>query len=129
MNDLRTGHEFDSGDAAPGESGSASRDVLNYVFGLVLAIGLTATSFYFANSGLIWRPGIPAALIALAIAQIGVHLVFFLHLTTAPDNTNNILALAFGVLIVALVVGGSVWIMSHLNQNMLPMEQMLQMQR
>ena len=55
---------------------------------------------------------------------------FFLHLTTAPDNTNNVLALAFGVLIVALIIGGSVWIMGHLNDRMMPsMNQMMQMQR
>jgi len=50
---------------------------------------------------------------------MGIHLVFFLHLTTAPDNTNNALALAFGVLIVGLVVFGSVWIMWHLNVNLM----------
>jgi cytochrome o ubiquinol oxidase subunit IV len=59
------------------------------------------------------------ALVVLAVAQIGVHLVFFLHITTAPDNTNNVLALAFGVLIVALIMAGSLWIMAHLNANML----------
>ncbi len=42
----------------------------------------------------------------LAIAQMGVHLVFFLHITTGPDNTNNVMALAFGVLIVFLVIVG-----------------------
>jgi cytochrome o ubiquinol oxidase operon protein cyoD len=57
-------------------------------------------------------------LAALAIAQMGVHLVFFLHMTTGPDNTNNALALAFGALIVGLVIAGSVWIMFHLNVNM-----------
>jgi cytochrome o ubiquinol oxidase subunit IV len=55
----------------------------------------------------------------LAIAQMGVHLVFFLHITSGPDNTNNVLALAFGVLIVTLVVAGSVWIMTNLNDNMM----------
>src|SRR5260370_17316533 len=60
---------------------------------------------------------------------MGVHLVFFLHLTTAPNNTNNAMALAFGVLIVALIIGGSLWIMDHLNQNMAPMHQMVQIQR
>jgi cytochrome o ubiquinol oxidase operon protein cyoD len=69
------------------------------------------------------------ALVVLAIAQMGVHLVFFLHITTAPDNTNNVLALAFGVLIVALVIAGSLWIMDNLNENMMPMHQMMQMQR
>jgi cytochrome o ubiquinol oxidase operon protein cyoD len=58
-------------------------------------------------------------LVVLAIAQMGVHLVFFLHITTAPDNTNNVLALAFGVLIVFLVVVGSLWIMTDLNGSMM----------
>lgn len=80
-------------------------------------------------SHLIWGPAIPAALIALAVAQMGVHLVFFLHLTTAPDNTNNVLALAFGVMIVALILGGSLWIMDHLNHRMMPMYQIMEMQR
>ena len=60
-------------------------------------------------------------LIVLAFAQIGVHLVFFLHLGSGPDNTNNILALAFGVLIVFLVITGSCWIIANLNDNMMPM--------
>jgi cytochrome o ubiquinol oxidase operon protein cyoD len=63
----------------------------------------------------------------LAIAQMGVHIVFFLHITTGPDNTNNVLALAFGILIVALVLFGSIWIMVHMNHNMAPMDQMPQM--
>ena len=53
------------------------------------------------------------ALAVLAIAQMGVHLVFFLHITTGADNTNNVLALAFGVLIVLLVIAGSLWIMAQ----------------
>jgi len=59
----------------------------------------------------------------------GRDLVFFLHITTAPDNTNNVLALAFGVLIVTLVIAGSLWIMDHLNHNMIPEHQNMQMQR
>ena len=69
------------------------------------------------------------ALVVLAIAQMGVHLVFFLHITSGPDNTNNVLALAFGVLIVMLLMGGSLWIMANLNHNMMPMDQIMQMQR
>jgi cytochrome o ubiquinol oxidase subunit IV len=68
-------------------------------------------------------------LIVLAIAQMGVHLVFFLHITTGPDNTNNVMALGFGVLIVFLVLTGSLWIMDHMNHNMMPMSQIMQMQR
>lgn len=123
-------HDSEAGDVAPGVEGTSIRaGVQGYLIGLGLAVLLTAASFYAAGSGWIWGPAIPVALVVLAIAQIGVHLAFFLHITTAPDNTNNVLALAFGVLIVALVVGGSIWIMGHLNHNMIPMQEMLQMQR
>jgi cytochrome o ubiquinol oxidase subunit IV len=116
------------GDERTGESGVA-QGVLGYVVGLALAVLLTATSFYIAGTDLVWTPSIPVALVVLAIAQMGVHLVFFLHITTGPDNTNNVMALAFGVLIVVLVIGGSLWIMANLNHNMMPMDQLMQMQR
>ena len=121
------------GDLAPGEErldgSGVAQGVRGYLIGLALAAGLTAASFYFAGSGLIYGPAIPAALVALAVAQMGVHLVFFLHLTTGPDNTNNVLALAFGILIVTLVIVGSLWIMANLNHNMVPMSRLMQMQR
>lgn len=116
-------------DIAPGdeEQHSVGARIAGYVVGLGLALLLTATSFFIAGTDLVWQPSIPVALIVLAIAQMGVHLVFFLHITTGPDNTNNVLALAFGLLIVFLVVGGTVWIMGHLNQNMPPMDQFIRM--
>ena len=100
-----------------------------YLIGLALAGGLTAVSFWIGPSHLVWAPSIPVALIVLAIAQMGVHLVFFLHISAGPDGMNNVLALAFGLLIVFLIMAGSLWIMAHLNHNMPPMNQMLQMQR
>jgi cytochrome o ubiquinol oxidase operon protein cyoD len=103
--------------------------VLGYLIGLGLALVLTATSFFVASTDLVWQPSIPVAIVVLAIAQMGVHVVFFLHITTGPDNTNNVMALAFGLLIVFLVIGGSLWIMSNLNQNMPPMDQLMLMQR
>ncbi len=115
--------EFDD-DRAPGEGGGEAEDirskVLTYVAGFGLAAILTVASFLTVGSGAIYGPAIPVALIALAIAQMGVHLVFFLHVTSGPDNTNNVLALAFGVLIVGLVLVGSIWIMAHLDHNLMP---------
>ena len=113
-------------DRAPGETPgereeAKSSGVLVYTIGLLGAVILTATSFWVANTSLLWAPGIALGLAVLAIAQMGVHLVFFLHITTAPDNTNNVLALAFGVLVVFLVVAGSLWIMGDLNYSMMPM--------
>jgi cytochrome o ubiquinol oxidase operon protein cyoD len=96
---------------------------------MAMATILTIASFWAAQTHLIYGPGVPFALATLAIAQMGVHLVFFLHISTGPDNTNNVLALAFGIMIVMLVVGGSLWIMQHLNHNMPPMDQLMRMQR
>jgi cytochrome o ubiquinol oxidase operon protein cyoD len=100
-----------------------------YLIGLGLATLLTIVSFFIAQTTLVWQPSIPVALSVLAIAQMGVHLVFFLHITTGPDNVNNIMALAFGVLIVFLVIVGSLWIMAHMSHNMMPMDQTMHMQR
>ena len=99
---------------APAELQAPSSGFLIYTTGLALAVILTATSFWVANTSALWGPGVPMGLVVLAIAQMGVHLVFFLHITTGPDNTNNVLALAFGLLIVFLVVAGSLWIMGDL---------------
>ena len=118
-------------DLAPGDEEvvSVKLRLLGYLVGLGLAVLLTATSFFIAGTNLVWQPSIPVAIIVLAIAQMGVHLVFFLHITTGPDNANNVLALAFGLLIVFLVIAGSLWIMANLNHNMMPMDQIMQMQR
>lgn len=116
-------------DLAPGDesddAGAVSSGVRGYLIGLVLAALLTVGSFWAAGSNVIYGPAIPVALVALAVAQMGVHLVFFLHVTSGPDNTNNVLALAFGVLIVALVLVGSLWIMAHLHANLMPMDGMM----
>ncbi len=121
------------GDLAPGEEGAQDGGVrgaiIGYVVGLVLATGLSAASFLLPLTGLVYAPSLPVALVVMAIAQMGVHLVFFLHITTGPDNTNNVLALAFGVLIVFLILAGSLWIMANLNHNMPSMTQIMQMQR
>jgi cytochrome o ubiquinol oxidase operon protein cyoD len=99
------------------ESGA---NVLSYTAGLALAILATIASFVVSQTDLLWAPGMAVGLVVLAIAQIGVHLVFFLHLGSGPDHTNNILALAFGVLIVFLVIAGSLWIIANLKANMMP---------
>ena len=118
--DTAPGEEFPQEDMGAGLRG--------YAIGFGLATLLTVASFVTLRSQIVWAPAIPLALIVFAIAQMGVHLVFFLHVTTGPDNTNNVMALAFGVLIVMLVIGGSVWIMSNMNRNMMPVETGMRMQ-
>ena len=109
---------------APGGDSSSK-----YFIGYGLAVALTLASFWAAQTSLVWAPSLPVLLGVLAIAQMGVHLVFFLNVSSAPDQTNNFLALAFGVLVVGLVIFGSMWIMTNLNDNMLPMDRLMRMQR
>ena len=111
--------ENDLLDVAPGTPHSnIMSESLSYIVGLALALILTGVSFWVASTSVLWGPGVATGLVVLAIAQMGVHLVFFLHITSGPDNTNNVLALAFGVLIVFLVMIGTIWIMAHMNTNM-----------
>ena len=114
-------NENDLLDVAPGlPHSNILSETVAYVIGLAFALILTGVSFWVASTGVLWGPGVAVGLVVLAIAQIGIHLVFFLHITSGPDNTNNVLALAFGVLIVFLVMIGTIWIMSHMDANMAP---------
>ena len=122
-------HEPDLPDVAPGTPHeSLFSETLSYIIGLGFAIILTATSFWVASTSVLWGPGVAVGLVVLAIAQMGVHLVFFLHITSGPDNTNNVLALAFGVLIVFLVMIGTIWIMANLAANMGPSPELMNLQ-
>ena len=114
-----TEHDPQKLNVAPGQPhDSMLSETISYVIGLGLALLLTGISFWVASTSSLWGPGVATGLVVLAIAQMGVHLVFFLHITSGPDNTNNVLALAFGVLIVFLVMVGTIWIMAHMNNNM-----------
>ena len=116
-------------DVAPGAPhDSIVSETVAYVIGLALALILTGISFWVASTSSIWGPGVAVGLVVLAVAQMGVHLVFFLHITSGPDNTNNVLALAFGVLIVFLVMVGTIWIMAHLAHNMGPTPEIMNLQ-
>jgi cytochrome o ubiquinol oxidase subunit IV len=112
-------------DRAPGSYQSSGDRFKSYAIGLALAVVLTAASFAASPSNLVWGPSIPVLLAVLAIAQMGVHLVFFLHISSAPDSTNNVLSLAFGIFVVGLVIFGSMIIMANLNHNMMPIDQLM----
>ena len=133
MSEHGAGADLARHDTAPGDVGGEDEAIgpaiRTYLIGFVLASGLTVVSFYLARTSLVWQPSIPIALSVLAIAQMGIHLVFFIHITAGSDSVNNLMALAFGLLIVMLLVFGSLWIMLHLNHNMMPMDQIMRMQR
>jgi cytochrome o ubiquinol oxidase operon protein cyoD len=114
---------------APGVAHGGRGSLLSYLIGLVFAIVLTLASFWAAGTGLVYGPAVPVLLAALAVAQMGVHVVFFFHISTGPEDTNNFLALVFGIFVVALVVFGSMLIMNNLDANMPSLDQIMKRQR
>src|SRR5262249_39720197 len=121
------------GDIAPGDERADGNEIAegirSYLIGIGSSVLATVVAVLLPNTSLVLQPRIPAALIVLAIAQIGVHIVFFLHIPTRPDSLNNVLALAFGVLVVFVLIVGSVWIMTQLNHNMILMERLMPMRQ
>jgi len=107
------------GNNAQSHGGAAHGTVKEYIVGLILSIVLTAIPFALVMHGGV-SSGLTLAIILLcAIAQVFVQLVFFLHMNTSSEQIWNTTSAVFIVLIVAIVVLGSIWIMQHLNHNML----------
>jgi cytochrome o ubiquinol oxidase subunit IV len=114
---------------APGPDPHEQHGARSYLIGLMYAVVLTLASFWAATTSFVYPPAVPVLLAVLAIAQMGVHLAFFVHISSAPDQANNFLALAFGLFVSGLVIAGSLIIMSNLNHHMLPMDELMKMQR
>lgn len=93
-----------------------------YRIGSALAILLTVVPFWLVMSRSLSDPGMAAAIIfGAAILQIVVHVLCFLHLDTRSEGGWTLLAFLFTTVIVVLTIGGSIWVMFHLNSNMMPM--------
>ncbi|MBO9375595.1 cytochrome o ubiquinol oxidase subunit IV [Sphingomonas histidinilytica] len=109
----------DHGQHGHGEAHGSRR---GFWVGSILAIVLTAIPFWLVMSGVLRDMQTTAILIfALALVQIIVHVVFFLHLDTRSEGGWTLLAFLFTVVIVVVTIGGSIWVMFHLNTNMMPM--------
>jgi cytochrome o ubiquinol oxidase operon protein cyoD len=103
--------------AAAGPQGSLK----GYVTGFVLSVVLTAIPFWLVMGKALDRPGATAAiLIGLAAVQIVVHMVYFLHMNAKSEGGWSLLALLFTMVLVIIALSGSLWVMYHLNTNMMP---------
>lgn len=102
------------------EDGAAHGSVRSYVIGFVLSVILTAIPFALIMSGAVPASTAVPAAIALGMVQIVVHLVYFLHMNAASSRSWNMAALAFTAIILLIVIVGSLWVMVHMNENMMP---------
>jgi len=116
---------FESARVTPGtQDGQGHGPLRGYMVGYAAAVLLTIASFLAAQTGALTPSSVTAAITVLAIAQMLVHLIFFLHISTSPHQRTNILAFAVTTLVVSMIVAGSLWIMAHLESNMMPSMQM-----
>lgn len=123
-------HITPQGERTPGFRRSGSHGTRgSYFIGYVSAMLLTAAAFWLAKSPLLTPSSCAAAVVVLAVAQMLVHLIFFLHINTAPEQKTNILAFVLTMVIITLVVVGSMWIMAHLSHNMMPLQHVIDAQR
>ena len=93
-----------------------------YVTGFVLAAILTAIPFWLVMGDVIGNARITGLVVmAFAVVQVVVHMIFFLHMNTRSEGGWTVLALIFTATVVIITLVGSLWVMHHLNANMMPM--------
>ncbi len=94
----------------------------SYMIGFVLSVILTAIPFWLVMAGVFENPSVTAAwVMGLAAVQIVIHMIFFLHMNPRSEGGWTMMALIFTLLLVAIALAGSLWVMHHLNTNMMPM--------
>jgi cytochrome o ubiquinol oxidase operon protein cyoD len=92
-----------------------------YMTGFVLSVILTAIPFWLVMGKVFDKPGTTAIVIlAFAAVQIVVHMIYFLHLNAHSQGGWNMLALIFTIVLVVITLSGSLWVMFHMNSNMMP---------
>ncbi|WP_341677516.1 cytochrome o ubiquinol oxidase subunit IV [Niveibacterium sp. SC-1] len=103
------------------DDGAAHGSMSDYVKGFVLAVILTAIPFWLVMGKVFAKPHITALVIlGFAAVQIVVHMIYFLHMNARSEGGWNMLALIFTVVLVVITLSGSLWVMYHLNANMMP---------
>lgn len=93
-----------------------------YIVGFVLSMLLTLLAYFFVTNQILHGGWLIAAIIGLALVQLMVQLLFFLHLGQESKPRWNFIFFLATVSLILLVVIGSLWIMNHLNYNMTPKE-------
>lgn len=117
-----------SNPAAPGEHAmehGGHGSMREYVIGFLLSVILTAIPFWLVMSGAIEDKGTTAIIIMVfAVVQIVVHMIYFLHMNSQSENGWTVMALIFTLVIVVITLAGSLWVMYHLETNMMATHEM-----
>jgi cytochrome o ubiquinol oxidase operon protein cyoD len=94
----------------------------SYMIGFILSVILTAVPFWLVMGGVLDSKLLTAVLVmGIGVVQIVVHMVYFLHMNPRSEGGWTLMALIFTLVIVGIAIAGSLWVMHHLNTNMMPM--------
>ena len=93
----------------------------DYVIGFVLSVVLTAIPFWLVMERPFSAGATAAIIMVFAAIQIVVHMVYFLHMSPKAEGGWTITSLTFTIIVVVIMLAGSLWVMHHLNTNMMPM--------
>ncbi|MCC7254013.1 cytochrome o ubiquinol oxidase subunit IV [Hyphomicrobium sp.] len=122
-----TAHAEAGHDHHPAE-GHAHGSLRGYLIGFALSVFLTAVPFWLVMGEVLESKQLTAFVImAFAMVQIVVHIVFFLHMTSSAEEGWSMMALIFTLIIIVIAMAGSLWVMHHLNTNTMPFHDMRQM--
>ncbi len=119
-NDQAVGHHDDHAHGDDHDHGSFK----TYMIGFLLSVVLTAIPFWLVMTEALAPQTTGLVITAFAVVQIIVHMIFFLHMNHRSEGGWNMLALIFTIVVVVIAVAGSVWVMYHLNTNMMPTHDM-----
>lgn len=116
-----TGHTAHDHDDHDDHGGASHSTLTGYATGFVLAVILTVIPFWLVIGKVLPSSSITGLVIlAIAAVQIVVHMIYFLHMNTRSEGGWSLLALAFTVVLLFIMLSGSIWVMYHLNANMMP---------
>lgn len=103
------------------DDGAAHGTFKGYITGFLLSVVLTAIPFWLVMGAPLASKQLTTLIIlGFAIVQIVVHMVYFLHMNTRSEGGWNVLALIFTLALVVITLAGSMWVMYHMNENMMP---------
>lgn len=109
-------HETDHLGHEPHNHGSFK----SYMIGFVLSVILTAIPFALVMTGVLPKQATALLVMGFAVVQIVVHMIYFLHMNSKSEGGWTMLALIFTIIVVVIALSGSLWVMYHLNTNMMP---------
>jgi cytochrome o ubiquinol oxidase operon protein cyoD len=116
---MKSTHQY----SIPESTHAASHgSIKSYVIGFTLSLILTLASFGVVTTGLVPHNMKLPLIVALAVVQLLVQLVYFLHMGGAPEQRHNTAIFLCTGLLITIIVAGSLWVMHNANVNMMPMQ-------